>query len=329
MTIRLRRRTLTVAGFLALTSVLWSHQAGEAVAQAAFPSKEITLIVPYAPGASGDILARQYGELLAKELGVPVVIDNAPGGSGTIGTVKIYGSEPDGHTIGYGHNSPLSIQPHKNAGLPYKNADDFTAIGGIGHQAGTISVNGASDIRTFADFMAAAKARPGEVSVAVGGAGNVKDLQLQQVEKAADIDLNIVPFSGGGAEAVMAVMGRIVDAVSVNSSSVAGQIASGDIRPIAIFANTDKEAISGFEVINDKDVPGLKFLQDSSGIIAPKGVPQDVAAILEAAHQKIMQDPAFIAVLEEDGNVIDAANAAQYRDQLLADYANFGELLAQ
>ena len=329
MSTRLSRRTVTAAGFLALTSILWSQQAVEALAQSAFPSKEITLIVPYAPGGSGDILARQYGDLLGKELGVSVVIENAPGGSGTIGTVKIFGSEPDGHTIGYGHNSPLSIQPHKNAGLPYKNAEDFTTIGGIGHQAGTVSVNGASEIETFADFVAAAQARPGELSVAVGGAGNVKDLQLQQVEKAAGIDLNIVPFAGGGAEAVMAVMGQIVDAVSVNSSSVAGQVASGDIRPIAIFANSDKEEIAGFEVINDKDLPGLKFLQDSSGIIAPKGLPDDVLSVLEAAHQKIMSDPAYIAILEDDGNVVDAADSAEYRAQLMDDYANFGELVAQ
>ncbi|MDO9524839.1 MAG: tripartite tricarboxylate transporter substrate binding protein, partial [Gemmobacter sp.] len=299
------------------------------LAQTAYPSKDIAIIVPYSPGASGDLLARQYAELLSKKLGVTVVVDNAPGGSGTIGTVKIFGSAPDGYTLGYGHNSPLAIQPHKNAGLPYKNGDDFTAIGGIGHQAGTVSVNGASEWQTFAEFVAAAKAKPGEISIAVGGAGNVKDLQLQQFQKASGVEFNIVPFAGGGAEAVVSAMGNIVDAVSVNPSSVAGQIASGDLRPLAIFANSTEDMIDGFKVVGDKDYPGMQFLQDSSGIIAPKGVPADIVAILDAAHQSIMQDPAFIEVLKRDGYIIDPANAAEYRDQLMADFANFGEVLGK
>lgn len=319
----LPRRAVIALGSAAVMSLLTQ---GAASAQSSYPDRDITLIVPYAPGASGDILGRQYAALLGKRLKATVVVANSPGGSGTIGTVEIFGARPDGYTIGYGHNSPLAIQPHNNPGLPYRNVEDFTTIGGIGHQSATISVNSSSEWKTLADFVAAAKADPGAISIAVGAAGNVKDMQLQQFQKAAGVEFNIVPFAGGGAEAVVAVMGNIVDAVSVNASSVRGQIESKDLRPLAMIADSTEDEIDGFKVITAEDYPGMKYLQDSSGIIGPKGMPDDIVAILETAHQEIMKDEGFKAALKTDSYIIDPANAKQYREQLLADFANFGEI---
>ena len=299
------------------------------VAAQTFPKDKITVIVPYAPGASGDILVRRYAEFLGKELGVTLVVRNTPGGSGSLGTVQIFTAKPDGYTIGYGHNSPLAIQPHKNPDLPYKSIDDFTAIGGIGHEAGTVSVRGNAKWRSFADFVAAAKAEPGKISVAVGGIGNVKDLQLQQFEKAAGVDFNITPFSGGGAEAVAAVLGGHVNAVSVNATSVAGQIASGDIRPLAIFANSDEDEINGFKVVNADDYPGMLILQDSVGIIAPAGLPAGVLAVLEKAHQAVMKNEAFVGRLKADGMIVDPTTSAEYKAQLKKDHKNFGASVAK
>jgi tripartite-type tricarboxylate transporter receptor subunit TctC len=316
-------------GALLAAAALTAGPSGVAFAQATYPQGDITMIVPYAPGASGDILSRKYAALLGEEIGTTVVVDNAAGGSGTLGTVKILGSESDGYTIGYGHNSPLALQPHNNEGLPYRNIDDFVTIGGIGHQSGTVSVNSAVEWQTFDEMVEAAKVAPGMISIAVGGAGNVKDLQLQQFQKAAGVEFNIVPFSGGGAEAVVAVLGQIVDGVSVNASSVAGQIASGDIRPLAIFADSDEAEIDGFEVITEEKYPGLQYLQDSSGVIVPKGVPEDIIAILAEAHQAILANAEFVAGLEADSFIVDPVGPAEYRDQLLADYTNFGEILGK
>ncbi len=322
------RRRLDALGISAAAAMLLGGFAGGAAAQG-YPNDDITIIVPYAPGASGDLLARNYAAHLAEVLGVTVVVENASGGSGTMGTVQIFGARPDGYTLGYGHNSPLAVQPHNNAGLPYTNVEDFTAIGGIGHQSGTVSVNSASEWQTFAEFVESARERPGEISIAVGAAGNVKDLQLQQFQNAAGVEFNIVPFAGGGAEAVVAVMGQIVDAVSVNASSVAGQVASGDIRPLAIMVDSDADEIGGFAVISATDYPGMQYLQDSSGIIGPKGIPEDVVAILAEAHQEIMQNPDFLAVLEDGGFIVSGSGPEGYRQELLADYANFGDILGK
>lgn len=321
------RGILTVGG-MAAASILLGALSDQAAAQD-FPEDDIAIIVPYAPGASGDILVREYAAALGEELGVTIVVQNAPGGSGTIGTVQIFSAEPDGYTLGYGHNSPLAIQPHQNPDLPYKSIDDFTAIGGFGHEAGTVSVKGDAEWQTFADFVAAAKADPGNVSVAVGGAGNVKDMQLQQFETAAGVDFNITPFSGGGAEAVVAVLGGHVAAVSVNGSSVAGQIASNDIRPLAIFADSDEAEINGFEVVNADDYPGMLILQDSTGIIAPAGVPAEIVAVLEEAHQAVMANEAFVGPLAAGGYIVEPATSAEYSAQLKTDFENFGAVLAK
>jgi len=322
-TTSISRRTAIAFGSALVATLL---TLGQASAQSGYPNRDITFVVPYSPGASGDILSRKYTALLSKILNTTVVVSNVPGGSGTIGTVEIFGAEPDGYTIGYGHNSPLAIAPHKSTGLPYSGIDDFTAISGIGHQATTITVNSDSKWTNFAEFAADAKADPGRISIAVGGAGNVKDMQLQQLQKAAGIEFNIVPFAGGGAEAVVAVMGGIVDAVAVNASSVRGQIESGDLRPLAIIADSTEEKIDGFEVVTAEEYPGMKYLQDSSGIIGPKGLPAEIVTVLENAHQQIMEDPEFKAMLEADSYIVDAANAEGYHEQLLADFANFGEI---
>lgn len=319
-----RRLSLLRPSALVLVAALSAPAAAQA-----FPDDDITLIVPYAPGASGDILSRAYASALGQELGVTVVVQNAPGGAGAIGTVQIFTAEPDGYTLGYGHNSPIAIQPHRNPDLPYKSVDDFTTIGGFGHEAGTLSVKGDAEWQDFASFVEAAKAAPGKLSVAVGGAGNVKDMQLQQFERAANVDFNITPFSGGGAEAVVAVLGGHANAVSVNGSSVAGQIESGDLRALAIFAETDADEVAGFAVVNADDYPGMQILQDSTGIIAPAGLPEDVLSVLEAAHQAVMSQTSFTGPLEAGGYIVDATNSVQYREQLQKDFENFGAVLAQ
>jgi tripartite-type tricarboxylate transporter receptor subunit TctC len=326
MTYRLPRGILT-AQCLAIGMLV--ALSTPSTAQQKFPQDDITLIVPYAPGASGDILGRAYATALGEELGVTVVVQNAPGGAGSIGTVQIFTADPDGYTLGYGHNSPIAIQPHRNPDLPYKTIDDFTTIGGFGHEAGTLTVKSDAEWKTFADFVAAAKAAPGKISVAVGGAGNVKDMQLQQFEKAAGVDFNITPFSGGGAEAVVAVLGGHVNAVSVNGSSVAGQIQSGDLRPLAIFANSEQAEIAGFAVVNGDDYPGMQILQDSTGIIAPAGLPAEVLSVLEAAHQAVMKKESFTGPLVAGGYIVEAANSAEYKAQLKKDFENFGAVLAK
>ena len=143
------------------------------------------------------------------------------------------------------------------------------------------------------------------------------------------MEFNIVPSSGGGSEAVASVLGRIVDAVSVNASSVAGQIASGDLRPLAIFANSPRDEVAGFEVINTEDYPTLVMLQDTAGIIGPAGLPEDVLTALSQAHQEIMQDEGFLASLEKSVYIVDPADPETYKAQLMADYENFGAILGQ
>lgn len=291
-----------------------------------YPNDAITMIVPYDPGASSDLLSRDYARMLGDELGVEVVVENVSGGSGTVGTSEVVNADPDGYTIGYGHNSPLAIQIHHNADLPYSSTDDYTPIGGIGHQPATLSVAADAPWQTFEEFVNAARRSPGEISIGVGSARNVKDLQLQQFQQAAGVEFNIAPFSGGGSEAVTAVLGGQADAVAVNGTSVAGQIEAGKLRPLAVFTNGAYEALDA-EVISGKNYDGLTVLQDSSGIIAPAGLPEEVRATLEEAHQAVVNSDKFRALLNEGGYVIDVTSSEEYKQQLADQAEAFGEIL--
>src|SRR5699024_6012352 len=120
-----------------------------------------------------------------------------------------------------------------------------------------------------------ARQNPGERTIAVGAAGNNKDLQLQEFEKAAEADFNITPFSGGGSEAVTAAVGGQVDAVSVNPSSVAGMVESDDLRVLTVFTSGEFDQFET-ETIVEAGYEDLEIVQDFSGVIAPAGLPDEI-----------------------------------------------------
>lgn len=293
---------------------------------AAYPNEDITFIVPYDPGGSGDILAREWAGLMEDELGVNVTIQNNGGGAGTIGTSEILDAEPDGYTIGYGHNSPLAVQIHVNDDLPYSGPEDYTPIALIGAQPVSLSVSSDSPWETFEDFVAAAEENPGEHTIAVGAAGNVKDLQMRSVQEAAEVEFNITPFSGGGAEAVTAVMGGQVDSVAVNPPSVAGFVESDDLRPLAVFTDGNFDGFN-VEVYDEDDYPGMSILQDVSGIIGPAGLPEERVTVLQEAHEAVMQDQAMQEMLAEDGYVVSGVTAEDFKQRMESDTEAFRDAL--
>lgn len=294
-------------------------------AAGAYPTKPVKMIVPYSAGGSGDPVARQYARQLGKELGTSVVVENREGGSGTIGTNAVITAPADGYTIGYGHSSPLALQVHRNQDLSYSSTDDYECIGGFGDEPTAVAVKEDAPWPDFESFVTAMRAEPGKRTISVGGAGNVKDLQLQEFSRVAKAQFTTVPFSGGGSEAITAVLGGRVDAVAVNPAGLAGLVKSGDLRLLVVFSDEEYTFLPS-EAISDAGYD-VRLLPDRSGVIAPKGLPAEARDGLVEAHKAVIESDEFKDFLDQNGYVYAPTNAEEFASKIRDDTKAFAELV--
>ena len=281
-----------------------------------YPSRDITFVVPFNPGGSTDPLARAFTAQLEKALPGNINVENRPGGSATIGANLVVRANPDGHTIGLGDSAALSYQPLVNSGLAYKSPDDYQVIIKLADVPGMLLVRADSPWKTFDDFMAEVRKSPGKIRVGVSGVRSISDLVVQQLNRAANVKIATVPFTGGGGEALLAVMGgRIEGAVGYGGNSLA-QVQAGKLKVLAVFTKgkypLTPDAISVADVGFDATLPA------SYTVIAPKGLPKDVLDKLSTASQKVVQSPEMKTFTEKNGFVLDPkgpeAAAAELRE---------------
>lgn len=292
-----------------------------------YPSSQVTLIVPYSPGGSGDPVARQFAEQLGESLGTSVVVENREGGSGTIGTGAVSEAEPDGYTIGYGSPAPLALQTLVNQDLPYDGPEDLQPLVKIGYSPITIAVRDDAPWQTFDEFLDHARENPGEVQVSVGGQPNTKSLQLEELSRAADVDINIVPFSGGGSEAITALQGDRVDAVSVNPPGLEGPVEAGDIRVLGTFTEEPYEGFPESIPIVDAGYGEMTALEDSIFFIAPEGLPEDVRETLSEASWEVSTSEEFTQFVEENGYISEPKDPEESAADLRETQETYSELL--
>jgi len=282
-----------------------------------YPSRDITFIVPYAPGGSTDPISRQFAGQLAKELNVTINVENKPGGSATIGTGQVIRSKPDGYTIGLTSNSVLAYQPLVNKTLTWKSPEDYQSIVSLVDLPAIITVKADSPYKTFEDLLNAARKNPGKIRVAVSGYRTSPDLVIQELNKVAKIRLATVPFTGGGAEALVALLGGRVEAVSGYAPTVRAHVAAGTVRVLASFS---KEKYATFPDAESVVQAGYNVtLPADYGIVGPKGMPKDVLDKLLPAALKVANSKEFAEFANKMGLVLDVRDS-KGMDQEMIDY---------
>jgi tripartite-type tricarboxylate transporter receptor subunit TctC len=290
-----------------------------------YPNRDITFIVPYAPGGSTDPISRQFAGQLAKELNVAVNVENKPGGSATIGTGQVIRSKPDGYTIGLTSSSVLAYQPLVNKTLTWKSPQDYQSIVSLVDLPAIITVKADSPYKTFEDLLNAARKNPGKIRVAVSGYRTSPDLVIQELNKVAKIRLATVPFTGGGAEALVALLGGRVEAVSGYAPTVRAHVAAGTVRVLASFS---KEKYAVFPDAESVVQAGYNVtLPADYSIVGPKGMPKDVLDKLLTASLKVANSKEFAEFASKMGLVMDVRDA-QGMDQEMIDYhKTFSDLI--
>lgn len=291
-----------------------------------YPSRDITFIVPYAPGGSTDPISRQIASQLEKELKGTINVENKPGGSATIGVGQVIRSKPDGYTIGLSSNSALAYQPLVNKSITWKSPADYQSIVTLVKLPAIITVKADSPYKTFEDFVEAARKNPGKIRVAVSGYRTAPDLVIQELNKVANIRLATVPFTGGGGEALIALLGGRVEATSGYAPTVKAHVDAGTVRVLAAFS---KDKYFMFPEARSVVQAGYNVtLPADYGVVAPKGLPKDVLDKLVNAALKVGKSEEFAKFAATHGLVLDVGGPKEMDAEMTAYGKTFTDLIA-
>ncbi|TCT07703.1 Bug family tripartite tricarboxylate transporter substrate binding protein [Aquabacter spiritensis] len=286
---------------LAVAALAAGIVVGPAAAEDKFPSREVRLIVPWNAGGSNDIAARVLAPILA-ENGMRIIVDNVPGGTGTIGMGRVANAEPDGYTIGMGTSSTLSMIAQNKT--PLRN-DQFASIARVSTDPLMllVPVNGPKDLGAFMDEL---KKRPGKVTIGTPGTYNINHIFATMTARAAGVDYVNVPYPGG-AKVITDLAGGQIDAAVLKPSESIGQIKAGQVRPIAVFANDRLAVFPDVPTMKEKgyDVFPYGPVVQMAYLVAPAKVSPQVRKTLIAAFEKAIQDPRFKAFAAENGVLVD------------------------
>ena len=267
-------------------------------AQAAFPDRPVRIIVPFAAGTSSDFQARMIGERMAPALRQPVIVENRAGAGGVVGADAVAKAPPDGHTLLLGSNGPLTNAPVLQARLPYDPDRDFAAVAMISRSPVTLSVRADSPFRTVADVVAAARAKPGDLSIGSSGQGSATHFLIEQVMAAAGIRLTHVPYRGSSQSVPDLIAGNI-PLVMAEISSILPLWQSGRARILAMSSAGRMPIAPEIPTLIEQ---GLNLTGGSwAGLVTAAGAPPEAVAALSAAVQAGLREPAYRARQAELG----------------------------
>ncbi|MFP5473862.1 MAG: tripartite tricarboxylate transporter substrate binding protein [Gammaproteobacteria bacterium] len=259
-----------------------------ALAEAAYPSKPIRVIVPFAAGSTTDIIARAITDKMSQSMGQQLVIDNRGGASGTIGQAAVASAAPDGYTVMI-HSSSHTVSPSTFAKLPFDTVRDFAGVTPISSLSNALVVSPQKGYRTLGDQLAAARAQPGKLNFASAGQGSATHLNAEKFKLAARIDATNIPFKGS-AEAVTEVLAGRVDYYFSPIAPVIGQIREGQLLALAVGSPQRASALPDVPTTAEAGVPGSEF-NFWIGMMAPAKTPRPVIERLHAEVLKALATP--------------------------------------
>lgn len=267
------------------------------------PNRPITYIIPYGTGGSTDPIGRQFAKQLSEELGVDVNVENREGAAATIGTTGIVTAQPDCYTLGLSNHTALANQPALNPDLPFQTTDDYTPLVKLADIPVVLAVNADTPWQTLDEFLAAAEADPNGITYATSGAGGTPDTNAKLMEIRSGIELNRVPFSGGGGEALTAAVSGEAEAIGTFYPSMRGFVESGDLRPLGVFYDEEYPLLPDLPLIADT-IEGAS-MPAAYYTIAPADLDEECKDTLVEVSKKIVESDEFRAFAEENGYVID------------------------
>jgi putative tricarboxylic transport membrane protein len=318
------RTTQPGAGLLTIVGACVAGMVFGAAAQEKYPTEPIELIVPTPPGGGTDITGRLLAEQAEPILGVKIVVVNKPGASGSVGVTQLTQAKPDGYTLAYVWNAPLTIVPH-TLNVPYQ-TDSYTPISqATGGTPLIFCVRPDFPADTGEEFVEYLKQHPDTYTYGNDGVGATVQLAGERVFQPLGIKLRPVPFGGAG-ETLQAFLGGHIDIYGGSIPPIAGHVAEGKAKCL-LATSTERN-----EVLPDAISTGELGLPDKAtelwrGVIAPNGIPEDRLAILQDAFQKAAQTEKFQSFIAERGEMAIGSTGEQFKELIESEHNDFGEIV--
>jgi tripartite-type tricarboxylate transporter receptor subunit TctC len=268
-----------------------------AYADEPYPSRPITLVVPFPPGGVADIVGRPFADALSRELKTPVVIENKPGAGGGIGMGLVAKAKPDGYTLLLALSS-ISILPEADKVLGRASLyrlDQFMPIARLTADPTVLAVRADSPWKTLDEFIADARKRPGAITYGSSGNYGTMHMPMEMFAHTANLKLLHVPFTGGG-PAVVALLGGQVDALSTGPSTVLQHVKAGKVRVLASWGDHRLASLPDVRTLAESGYDAVFF--QWSGLFSPAGTPEAVVTRLREAARVAAADPKFVNTLK-------------------------------
>jgi tripartite-type tricarboxylate transporter receptor subunit TctC len=288
-----------------------------------YPDKPIRMLVPYPPGGITDVLTRSLAELMRKELGQPVIVENKPGANTAIAAQTLARAPADGYTVMMAAAATVVMNPLLYGKLGYDPVRDFTAVARIAETPLVMVVRTDSPVRTLADLIATAKAKPGVTSFATTGLGSTLHLAGELLQSETGTQMLHVPYKGSAPALNGVLAGEtqfMIDSVGSSIPLVHG----GKLRAVAVTSAKRLPALPDVSTVAESGVPGFD-VSTWFGLLVPRQTPAAVVNRLNAAVALAVRDPAFRAQFEAVGLIvpapIDAATFARFIDAETAKWA--------
>src|SRR5262245_4765171 len=289
-----------------------------------YPNRTVEVIVAYGPGGSTDIVARAVAQKLSERLGQSFVILNRPGASGTIGITAAMRAVPDGYTLFGGYTAETVVVPQISANAKYSVVDDFEpiAITGLVPVVLTVSKNISAD--NLKDFLAEVRSHPGKYTYG-GGHGSPPHIMGAWMNRLRGLDVRHVPYRGG-AQAVNDMVGGHIDMFYGGVAVSKAAIDSGAVKALAISGDTRSTALPNLPTFKEAGVPEFE-LASWTVLLAPKGTPAEIVALLRKETLQALDDPALRQVLARQG--VEPSPNQDVRAFLTEERRKFGEVVQQ
>ena len=293
-------------------------------AQAAWPSRPIKMIVPFAPGGSNDIIARVLAEKLSARLGQPVIVENKGGAGGTIGTDFVAKSPPDGHTVLFVSTS-IATNAASGKQLPYDLLKDLQPIGEVAAGAFVVVVSNDLKVKTLREFIDLARAKPGSISYGSAGIGGINHLGTELLASEAKIQLVHVPYKGIG-PAFTDIMGGNLQMALPTIASAAQHIHAGKMRGLAVTGAQRSPLAPELPTAAESALPGF-HLEVWWGIVGPARLPAPVLKRLNEELNAVLALPEVRDVLAREGAEPRPSTPEQFGKLIGSDLARWSKLI--
>jgi tripartite-type tricarboxylate transporter receptor subunit TctC len=313
----LARAAATLAACLALPAVAWAQ---------AWPVKPVRVVIPWPAGGSNDIVGRIVMQEVSRSLGQPFVIENRAGASGVLGADVVAKAPADGYTLMVHSTTHVGNAHLYGKKLTYDTLKDFTGVAMLTAQPGVLTVHPALPAKTLKEFLALARARPGQINYSSSGNGSAPHLQMALLISMAGLDITHVPYKGGAPQ-VAALLGGETQASFATIGTVINQIQGGRLRALGVGSTTRSKTLPGVPTIAEAGLPGYD-MNPWIGVFAPAGTSRAIIDRLNAELNTALGLPEVTATLARQALDPAPTTVDEFNRVLRVDFEKYGRLIA-